>query len=212
MALKAALTWLCLISGVSFSGAAETSPMNCDSALFMNLTAGLKMVAECEEFSQWSSKQRAELLILMRDLTESLHNNQLKECQSAEWRKCPLANAPANGGLVCATAANRTFCKPMCNSGHDFAFLRRSRLFDECSEQTNYKWNSQYGGGTRLAVCNKESIQISGAKSAYFPNDCLTTRSSDGMQRSIFGNFTSELKDAGITEDPQHLCLICGPN
>lgn len=38
--------------------------------------------------------------------------------------------------------------------GFDFAFIRKSRLYDECSEQTKYKWDSQYIGGRTLAVCN----------------------------------------------------------
>lgn len=38
--------------------------------------------------------------------------------------------------------------------GFDFAFMRRSRLYDECTKQTNYKWDTQYVGGKTLAVCN----------------------------------------------------------
>lgn len=82
--------------------------------------------------------------------------------------------------------------------GFDFAFLRRSQLYNECSEQTKYKWDSQYVGGNTLAVCNgktsssatpmltdstrngtdwrqlvwflfpEATLQIGGAKTAYF--------------------------------------------
>lgn len=38
--------------------------------------------------------------------------------------------------------------------GFDFAFIRRSRLYDECSQQTKYEWDSQYIGGRTLAVCS----------------------------------------------------------
>lgn len=41
--------------------------------------------------------------------------------------------------------------------GFDFAFIRRSRLYDVCSEQTKYKWDSQYIGGRTLAVCNRKA-------------------------------------------------------
>lgn len=43
------------------------------------------------------------------------------------------------------------------SQGFDFAFLRRSRLYDECSERTKFKWDSQYVGGNTLAVCNGET-------------------------------------------------------
>ncbi|TNM99423.1 hypothetical protein fugu_012456 [Takifugu bimaculatus] len=94
-------------------------------------------------------------------------------------------------GLVCVTAANRRFCKPLCNNGFDFAFLRRSRLYDECSERTKYKWDSQYVGGNTLAVCSEALLQISGAKTAYFPENqtCLTTKSSSQHQSDVIRTF-----------------------
>ena len=51
--------------------------------------------------------------------------------------------------------------------GADFVFIRRSGLFDECSEQTGFKWNSQYVGGNKLAVCNG---RISFTLSTIFAN------------------------------------------
>lgn len=44
------------------------------------------------------------------------------------------------------------------SQGYDFNFLRRSRLFEECSEQTGHKWVTQYVGGNKLAMCNGEAI------------------------------------------------------
>uniref|UniRef100_A0A3Q3AWU9 Si:ch1073-126c3.2 n=1 Tax=Kryptolebias marmoratus TaxID=37003 RepID=A0A3Q3AWU9_KRYMA len=133
------------------------------------------------------------------------------ECQDAEPRECQQAEAPSNGGLLCVTIANKRFCKPMCSFGYDFGFMRRSRLFDECSEGTKYQWNSQYVGGNKLAVCNGKRLNsFSGATSAYFPKDCLTTKSNSNLGSSILANFVGELKDAGITGDLKSHCLICG--
>ncbi|KAM6997104.1 uncharacterized protein LKV04_005828 [Tautogolabrus adspersus] len=148
----------------------------------------------------------------MRHLTESLHKQQLTECQGAEPTKCPDAEVPNNGGLACVTVANKRYCKPLCNSGYDFGFMRRSHIYDECSEQTGYKWNTQYVGGNKLAVCNAASIQVSGAATAYFPKDqdCLTTKSSSQLETSIIQLLTSELESQGIQGEPQNGCLVCG--
>lgn len=124
--------------------------------------------------------------------------------------------------------------------GFDFAFIRRSRLYDECGEQTKYKWDSQYIGGNTLALCNgkvpssaahvldsrkrnqtgfvflftfaESPLQISGAKMAYFPKNqnCLTTKSSSQHRSDIITTFINELKDQSVHGDPQHACLICG--
>lgn len=39
------------------------------------------------------------------------------------------------------------------SQGYDFGFLRKRRVFDECSGQTGYQWQSQYVGGNKLAEC-----------------------------------------------------------
>lgn len=39
------------------------------------------------------------------------------------------------------------------SQGYDFQFLRKTRVYEECSEQTKYKWGTQYIGGNKLAVC-----------------------------------------------------------
>ncbi len=41
--------------------------------------------------------------------------------------------------------------------GYDFTFLRRSRLFEECSSATQDKWTTQFIGGNRLAICESKS-------------------------------------------------------
>lgn len=40
--------------------------------------------------------------------------------------------------------------------GYDFNFMRRSRLFEECSAATQHKWTTQYIGGNRLAICSSK--------------------------------------------------------
>uniref|UniRef100_A0A665V119 Uncharacterized protein n=1 Tax=Echeneis naucrates TaxID=173247 RepID=A0A665V119_ECHNA len=107
------------------------------------------------------------------------------ECGNIESRKCPQAEAPKNGGLVCATVGNNTYCKPMCNDGYDFGFMRRSRLFDVCSKQTGYKWGTQYIGGNTLAV-NRQ------------------------LHDTTIKNFTTELQSESIKGEPQFTCLVCG--
>lgn len=37
--------------------------------------------------------------------------------------------------------------------GCDFAFIRRTRIFDERSTPTGFFWNSQHVGGNKLATC-----------------------------------------------------------
>ncbi|XP_026211456.1 uncharacterized protein si:ch1073-126c3.2 [Anabas testudineus] len=213
MAFKGALIWLCSLAVLSSSTAQhETVSDNCSAKT--QLLDDLKVAVECGEslLSAWSTQQRAALLLSMKNLTDSLHKHQLKECHGAEPKQCPEAEVPDNGGLVCVTVANKRYCKPMCNNGYDFAFLRISRLYEECSVQTQYKWTTQYIGGNKLAVCNEESTQVSGAKSAYFPKgqDCQTTKSNSQLQENITATFITELKNQGIQGQPQFTCLVCG--
>lgn len=118
--------------------------------------------------------------------------------------------------------------------------MRRSHVYDECKNQTRHKWNTQYVGGNKLAVCNgkdlhnsatcfcavfssvtlnsahfpfpEASFQISGTNSAYFPRgqDCLTTTSSNQLRDAVLKVFTDELKAHGVDGQPQHECLVCG--
>ncbi|XP_074532224.1 uncharacterized protein LOC141795294 [Halichoeres trimaculatus] len=173
-----------------------------------------KAVTECRGNLQTAldAQQAASLLLSLRNVTDALYQQQLRDCQGAEPRQCPDAEVPDNGGLLCVTVDNKRYCKPLCNYGYDFGFIRKSRLYEECSEQTGYKWSTQYTGGNKLAVCNEAPFQISGAATAYFPKDqdCLTTKSNSREQRSIIDLFASELKIQGIQGQTQHECLVCG--
>ncbi|XP_070771565.1 uncharacterized protein [Enoplosus armatus] len=210
MALKGTLIWLCSLAVLSSCAAEDETLQNCNlqTALFQHLSVAV----ECGENLPWSAEQTAALLLSMRNLTDTLLKHQLRECHGAEPKECPEAEVPDNGGLACVTVANKRYCKPLCNYGYDFGFIRRSRLFDDCSEQTRHKWNTQYIGGNKLAVCNKASIQVSGAPTAYFPKDqdCLTTMSNSQLQNSTVEGFISELKNQGIQGEPQSACLVCG--
>ncbi|KAE8281080.1 hypothetical protein D5F01_LYC21663 [Larimichthys crocea] len=210
MALRGTLIWTCTLA-VWFSSASKDDSETCslDAA---NLTAVVEEALQCGEALPWSGQQTAALLLSLSSLTHRLQQHQLKECQGAEPQNCPEPEVPENGGLACVTADNQRLCKPMCNHGYDFAFLRISRLYDKCSEQTNYKWDTQYVGGNKLAVCNRQLVQISGAKSAYFPKDqdCRKTKSISQLQNNTLEIFISEVKNKGIPGAAQHACLVCG--
>ncbi|KAL3971713.1 zona pellucida sperm-binding protein 1 [Sarotherodon galilaeus] len=216
MALKATLTWLCLLAVLSSCAAHETIPLNCSShaELWERLSADLSVAVKCGENppSSLSAQQTAALELYMRNLMDTLHTHQLKECQGSEPKQCKEAEVPKNGGLACATVFNKRYCKPMCNYGYDFGFLRKRRVFDECSEQTGYQWQSQYVGGNKLAECIEASIQVSGATTAYFPKDqdCITTKSNIQMQNRTLEDFSAELKGKGIQGALKYVCLVCG--
>ncbi|KAI4792579.1 hypothetical protein KUCAC02_033292 [Chaenocephalus aceratus] len=181
---------------------------------YNSLTSKLKEAVECDDSQllSWSSKERAGLLLNLRNLTDTLYKLQLKECQGAKPTQCPQAEVPEDGGLLCTTVSKKRYCKPMCNHGYDFSFLRRSRVYDECSQQTGFKWQSQFIGGNKLAVCIKAHIQVSGAPSAYFSEaqDCLTTKSNSSLIGStIMGDFMSELRSADVQGEAENSCLLC---
>ncbi|XP_031171815.1 uncharacterized protein si:ch1073-126c3.2 [Sander lucioperca] len=212
MALQGTFVWLCSLAVLSFSVAQDdTLPQNClKPGLVEDLSALLKLGVACSD--AWSTEETATLLRSLSNLTDILQKQQQKDCLHAEPKNCTEVEVPENGGLACVTVANTRYCKPMCSHGYDFDFLRRSRLFEECSEQTGYKWQTQYIGGNKLAVCNEATVQVSGAKTAYFPKDqsCLTTKSDGTLRRRFIDDLTAELKNLGIQGKPQNSCLVCG--
>ncbi|XP_053292404.1 uncharacterized protein si:ch1073-126c3.2 [Pleuronectes platessa] len=214
MAPTGTLIWIFSLAAVCVSEPSDDTFKNCTSQapLFERLSADVKEAAESSGNlpSEWSSQQSAALIGSMRHLTDLLHKHQLKDCQLAEPKECPEAQVPENGGLVCVTVENTRYCKPLCNHGYDFGFLRRSRLFDSCGPKTRFRWDTQYVGGNRLAVCNAAMIQISGNQTAYFPKDqdCLKTKSQ--LQDSLIQSTVAELKAKNIEGEPQNACLVCG--
>ncbi|KAG1950889.1 uncharacterized protein si:ch1073-126c3.2 [Pimephales promelas] len=160
----------------------------------------------------WTTYQRANLFNQLQTLTDIIQKKQNKEFLPAN---CTAPTVPKDGGLLCVSVRDKTktYCKPMCNTGYDFDFLRRSRLFEECSATTQHKWTTQYIGGNRLAICNKSKIKVSGAPSAYFPedHDCNKIKSHEQLLGNITNIFQSELKKAGIPEGIlKEFSLLCG--
>ncbi|XP_036403393.1 uncharacterized protein si:ch1073-126c3.2 [Megalops cyprinoides] len=203
-----------LLSPASSQATTNSSSCSVVPTLIENLSAQLKIVVECAEThaSQWGENDTAILLDSLRRTTDVLQKHQKTVCLDAVPTQCPAPVVHSKGGLVCVTIKEARYCKPMCNKGYDFSFLRRSRLYEICSAHTRYLWNTFYVGGNKLAVCNKSSIQISGAVTAYFPKDqdCLKTKSDHNLEKQIIQTFVSELKSDGIDGNPEHECLICG--
>ncbi|KAM3913609.1 uncharacterized protein RB166_018859 [Leptodactylus fuscus] len=143
----------------------------------------------------------------------------LKEHQSKVYNKavlttnCTMPPAPSNGGLVCAYFDSVFYCKPMCDQGYDFSFLRRSRLYETCGQQTGYTWTTQYIGGKRLAECIASDTAISGQSSAYFRNKktCQEILSL-GTEETYIDQFIKELKENDITKNHKRDLdiFVCG--
>ncbi|XP_064419141.1 uncharacterized protein SI:CH1073-126C3.2 [Latimeria chalumnae] len=135
-----------------------------------------------------------------------------KTCEKFLPVECPIPLAPNNGGLVCVTIDSKRYCKPMCNQGYDFTFLRKSQPYEQCGADTKKFWTTQYIGGNMLAVCAESSIAVSGISSAYFPKDCQTALFNYTMQEEQVGVFLQELNDEKIIGNHmgEYDCLLCG--
>ncbi|KAG9274876.1 hypothetical protein AMEX_G9327 [Astyanax mexicanus] len=209
------LKWLCLMLVLVSGGAqAQTSSPSCPAWSFEHFSKMLKASEECLQSpeAQWTDRQTAALLDSLRRLTEILDKCQKAVCKDTMPGDCPFPVVHSKGGLACVAIEEKIYCKPMCNEGQDFSFLRRSRVYEECSAATNSKWTTQYVGGNKLAVCNKSNLQISGAASAYFPKDqdCLKTKSDPALEESVIQSFIAELRNNSITGNITHSCLLCG--
>ncbi|XP_072281168.1 uncharacterized protein [Pyxicephalus adspersus] len=122
--------------------------------------------------------------------------------QIVNLTNCTVPLVPKNGGLVCVYIDNIYYCKPMCNKGYDFAFLRRSRLYEECGSKTNFKWTTQYVGGSRLAECIESDVLVSGQPSTYFNKEkCEEIVSDKERKQKYIDEFISELKTKGIQKN-----------
>ncbi|KAG5831212.1 hypothetical protein ANANG_G00301430 [Anguilla anguilla] len=172
----------------------------------------LKETLDCISKNNLTDQEIASVMDSLKTATSVLEKRHKTVCAEAPPKSCRTPMAHSKGGLVCATVGDARYCKPMCNEGHDFAFLRRSRLFEECKAGNQSSWSTQYIGGNRLAVCDRATIQISGAKTAYFPKgqDCLKTKSQGNLEKEVTQTFLSELQSSGIQGNPRHVCLVCG--
>ncbi|XP_039631525.1 uncharacterized protein si:ch1073-126c3.2 [Polypterus senegalus] len=176
----------------------------------------LKNLTECtkEEIDTWDRRNVALVLSSAKRLMDLLEKKQRTACNDIIPAQCEVPIPPSAGGLVCVTISNIRYCKPMCNRGYDFDFIRRSRIYEQCGEQTEYKWTTQYIGGQKLAFCSKSSISVAGAPSAYFTEneECQQVLQNQDLQKSIINDFLKELKENGINGNHEmgYDCLICG--
>ncbi|XP_074687729.1 uncharacterized protein LOC141926205 [Strix aluco] len=194
---------------------AFASPSECESANIQDVNESLAKYSKCfHEMIAKGEKTSINLLAwTLQETLDLLRPVQEKFCK--QLPPCPLPVAPRNGGLVCVTIDNAQYCKPMCNKGYDFPFLRRSRLYEVCGNATGFSWTTQLVGEKTLAVCNPSEMAVSGAKSAYFPTNstCMRTLAGTETQAEQLNIFLRELHEQGIdssNHDKEADCIICG--
>ncbi|KAM6266038.1 uncharacterized protein LJ264_005596 [Porphyrio hochstetteri] len=194
---------------------AFTSASECKSATIDDMNESLEKYSKCfhEMIAKGGKASINSLVWTLQEMLDLLRPAQEKFCK--QLPPCPLPVAPRNGGLVCVTIDNAQYCKPMCNKGYDFQFLRASRLFEVCGNATRFSWTTQLVGGKALAVCNPSEMAISGVKSAYFPTNstCLHTLAFPETQVEQLNIFLRELGEQGIdgsNRDKEYDCIICG--
>ncbi|XP_062320191.1 uncharacterized protein si:ch1073-126c3.2 [Osmerus eperlanus] len=215
------LICLCLVTGLLICKSDQSkNPCSSTDQDIKTFIAQLQDAALCagNVTRPWTDNQTAGLLDSVRTLADILEKHQTKFCKFdfpnenpedvTPRRSCPVPSVHKNGGLVCVTLKQTHYCKPMCNEGYDFSFLRRSRPYEKCSKDTRYTWTTQYIGGNKLADCIESPIPVSGSASAYFPKnqDCLKTGKTD--KNGVIDQLVRELEtDQTETENA---CLICG--
>ncbi|OCT59759.1 hypothetical protein XELAEV_18000631mg [Xenopus laevis] len=148
-----------------------------------------------------------ELLDTLKEVQEKIYVDLVSESN------CSMPLVPRNGGLVCAYLGSVYYCKPMCNKGYDFSFLRRSRPYEECGKHTGYTWTSQYVSGQRLAECIESQVAVSGVPTAYFNDDkCQNIVSIFKIEQQYVNTFLQELKKKQIENehDDRFDFVVCG--
>ncbi|XP_027651335.2 uncharacterized protein LOC130155370 [Falco biarmicus] len=194
---------------------AFASPSECKSATVDDVNQSLEKYSKCfNEMIAKGEKASVNYLVwTLQEILDLVRPVQQKFCKQLPL--CPLPLAPRNGGLVCVTIENTQYCKPMCNQGYDFQFLRRSKLYEVCGNTTGFSWTTQFAGDKTLAVCIPSEVAISGAKSAYFPanSTCLHTLAFAETEREQLNIFLKELSEQGINSsnrDKEADCISCG--
>ncbi|XP_061857526.1 uncharacterized protein LOC133625963 [Colius striatus] len=203
-----------LLAGLTEIGAFD-GRSECKSAAIDDVKESLEKYSKClPEMIAKGEKASINFVVwTLQETLDILRPAQEKFCR--QLPPCPLPLAPRNGGLVCVTIDNAQYCKPMCNKGYDFQFLRSSRLYEVCGNATGFSWTTQFVGGRTLAVCNPSEMAIGGAKSAYFPTNstCLHTLAFTQTEREQLNLFLKELGEQGIdisNHDEEADCIICG--
>ncbi|XP_052006938.1 uncharacterized protein si:ch1073-126c3.2 [Xyrauchen texanus] len=206
---------LCLLFAFLSYGAYGQNTSSCFSELsFKELNQKLQEIKKCLEVvsCQWTPYQNAEIFNRLSTLSDIIQKQQSAELLSLLPENCSAPAVPKDGGLLCVSTKNKIYCKPVCNAGYDFNFIRRSRLYEECSFATQHKWTTQFIGGNRLVDCSESHISVAGAPSAYFHEgkDCHKTKSNEPLVANITNIFKSELVKAGITQFIKSSGLLCG--
>ncbi|XP_056616255.1 uncharacterized protein si:ch1073-126c3.2 [Triplophysa dalaica] len=212
-------TWkqLFLVFAFLFSESQGQNKSSCSSPdfFFDKVHKQLQNIEDCLEAKSknWTTYQNADLFNQLLLLTKIIQKQQNSELLGLLPPYCSVPAVPRDGGLLCVSAENNIYCKPMCNAGYDFNFLRRSRLYEKCDAASKYKWTTQYIGGNTLADCTKSEVTVAGAPSAFFPEDkdCHKTKSDEQLIKNITNIFHSELIKEGITSF-KSTSLICGQN
>ncbi|KAF7710850.1 uncharacterized protein si:ch1073-126c3.2 [Silurus meridionalis] len=205
-----------VLSAAAVRAQTNSSTDQCTSSQwsYEEFSEKLKISDECMEAlaAQWTESQNAAILNNLNRLMDIFKKNQKSVCKDATPKECPAPAVQSKGGIVCVSAKGKRYCKPMCNEGYDFSFLRTSRLYEECSDATGFTWTTQYVGGNKLAVCNKSNIQISATSSAYFPvnQDCWVTKSNSTLEEEVINTFENELSAKNIQGPYTHRCFVCG--
>ncbi|OCT72000.1 uncharacterized protein LOC121395415 [Xenopus laevis] len=154
------------------------------------------------------------LVVLAQDMLGILKGIQEKiYLDLVSHSNCSMPLIPRNGGLVFAYLSGVYYCKPICNQGYDFSFLRRSRLYEECGKHTGYSWTSQYTFGERLAECIESPNAVSGGPTAYFNDDkCQNIVSSARTEQQYIETFLQELKEKHIENEHNDTFdfVVCG--
>ncbi|XP_072138096.1 uncharacterized protein [Mobula birostris] len=181
--------------------------------IYLSFTKSLQTLINCTEqvIKKLKPADHSDLYRLLQTAADNVRSIHGKACQSVNPKNCSLPIVPVNGGLLCLTMNKTRYCKPMCNKGFDFQFLRRSRLYERCGEATRYIWTTQYIAGNRLAVCSESSRAVSGYPSQYFPTRCQDVLYDHSLETDMISTFRKEMKqkvdrkiDSGTT------CLLCG--
>uniref|UniRef100_A0A8C5TII1 Sushi domain-containing protein n=1 Tax=Malurus cyaneus samueli TaxID=2593467 RepID=A0A8C5TII1_9PASS len=188
---------------------------DCKSATIDDVKETLEKYSKClpEMIAEGEKASINSLVWTLQETLDLLRPVQEQFCKQPPL--CPRPVAPRNGGLVCVTIDSAQYCKPMCNQGYDFQFLRSSRLYEMCGNVTGFSWTTQFVGGKELAICNPSKMAISGAKSAYFPSNstCVHTLAFPEAQTEQLNIFLKELAQQGIdgsSRDAGADCIVCG--
>ncbi|CAM4592375.1 unnamed protein product [Caretta caretta] len=196
----------------------EAGTANCKNADLSDLTHQVKRFSQCF-LEMLPDDQRTEinsLAWLLQQVLDRLRKVQGKACHAFTSKNCSVPEAPKNGGLVCVSIDSDHYCKPMCNQGYDFGFLRRSRVYEKCGASTGYSWTPELVGGNRLAECISSPVAVSGVDSAYFPThmccqQTIANATAESEQIEIFFRELAEAeKDISQKREMAINCILCG--